>query len=118
MKCWNCGKEMVNTVGGCYHCSTCGAGVDDGVFRTVTSVNDIPTPQGFGKQEGWICPVCGRGVAPWVDFCPCQEGKNSTTWITCGGTISTYNTGDKQSAVTRDDSEWYKYGTYTGSDKN
>jgi primosomal protein N' len=34
---------------------------------------DMPLPQGFGKQEGWICPVCGRGVSPWVDFCPCQS---------------------------------------------
>jgi hypothetical protein len=34
---------------------------------------DMPLPQGFGKQEGWICPVCGRGVAPWVDVCPCRQ---------------------------------------------
>ena len=115
MKCWNCGKEMVNTVGGCYHCPTCGVGVDDGVFRTVTSVNDIPTPQGFGKQEGWICPVCGRGVAPWMDVCPCREGKNEFT-IFCGDTISVSNNGYSQSGITSDDSEWNKYCTYTGSD--
>lgn len=23
---------------------------------------DIPMPQGFGKQKGWICPVCGRDL--------------------------------------------------------
>ena len=34
---------------------------------------DMPMPQGFGEQEGWICPVCGRGLAPWVDVCPCQK---------------------------------------------
>jgi hypothetical protein len=34
---------------------------------------DIPLPQGFGEQKGWICPVCGRGVAPWVEYCPCQS---------------------------------------------
>ena len=34
---------------------------------------DIPMPQGFGEQKGWICPVCGRGLAPWVDYCPCQS---------------------------------------------
>ena len=22
---------------------------------------------------GWICPVCGRGVAPDVGVCPCQD---------------------------------------------
>lgn len=34
---------------------------------------DMPLPQGFGEQKGWICPVCGRGVAPWTSFCPCQS---------------------------------------------
>lgn len=34
---------------------------------------DIPMPQGFGEQKGWICPVCGRGVAPWMNWCPCQK---------------------------------------------
>lgn len=36
------------------------------------SACDMPLPQGFGEQKGWICPVCGRGVAPWVNYCPCQ----------------------------------------------
>ena len=22
--------------------------------------------------EGWKCPVCGRGLAPWVSECPCH----------------------------------------------
>ena len=43
---------------------------------------DIPMPQGFGKQEGWICPVCGRGVAPWVDYCPCQGSEMQITYGT------------------------------------
>lgn len=34
---------------------------------------DTPIPHSFGEQKGWICPVCGRGVAPWVDVCPCQS---------------------------------------------
>ena len=62
---------MKNTSGGNYHCDNCGYGVNDLVYRP--SNCDIPTPQSFGKQEGWICPVCGRGVAPWVDYCPCQS---------------------------------------------
>ena len=76
-KCWICGKEMINTVGGCYHCPTCGVGVNDGVFRTPSNC-DMPLPQGFGKQEGWICPVCGRGVAPWVNYCPCMQNQKIT----------------------------------------
>ncbi len=23
--------------------------------------------------EGWVCPVCGRGLAPWVTECPCYK---------------------------------------------
>jgi predicted amidophosphoribosyltransferase len=73
MQCIRCGKEMVNTMGGNYHCPSCGFAVNDLMYRP--SNCDIPMPQGFGKQEGWICPVCGRGVAPWVDMCPCQGSE-------------------------------------------
>lgn len=35
------------------------------------------------KMVGWICPVCGRGLSPFTNVCPCKglvEGK----WeITC-----------------------------------
>lgn len=40
--------------------------------RSKISTCDMPLP-GFGKQEGWICPVCGRGLSPWTSFCPCQS---------------------------------------------
>lgn len=34
MKCWICGAEMKNTIGGCYHCENCGMGaVNDLVMR-------------------------------------------------------------------------------------
>lgn len=71
MQCIRCGKEMVNTTGGNYHCPSCGHAVDDLVYRP--SNCDIPMPNDFGEWKGWICPVCGRGVAPWTSFCPCQS---------------------------------------------
>lgn len=38
---------------------------------------------------GWICPVCGAGVSPYQDHCPCCSGKNWTPTWTCGsGSIS------------------------------
>lgn len=40
--------------------------------RPKISTCDMPLP-GVGKQEGWICPVCGRGLSPWTSFCPCQS---------------------------------------------
>lgn len=33
MKCPSCGKDMVNTIGGCYNCPYCGMGIHDGVHR-------------------------------------------------------------------------------------
>ena len=34
------------------------------------------------KMTGWICPVCGRGLSPYISVCPCKEyGKK---WeVTC-----------------------------------
>lgn len=70
MQCIRCGREMENTTGGNYHCPSCSFAVNDLVYRPSEWK---PFPQDFGKQEGWICPVCGRGVAPWVDYCSCQS---------------------------------------------
>lgn len=71
MRCSRCGKEMVSTTGGNYYCHSCSMAINDLVDRA--SNCDMPMPQGFDEQKGWICPVCGRGLAPWVDYCPCHE---------------------------------------------
>ena len=76
MQCIRCGKELVNTTGGNYHCPSCNMAVNDLVYRP--SNCDMPMPNGFGEQKGWICPVCGRGLAPWVDYCPCQINREVT----------------------------------------
>lgn len=107
MKCIVCGKEMKNTLGGNYHCENCGHAVNDLLNRF--SNCDMPLPKGFGKQEGWICPVCGRGVAPWVDTCPCQGNWE----ITYGTVTSLNNDGNLPSTATSINSEWGEYRTYT-----
>lgn len=41
---------------------------------------DTPKPYDFGRLKilpnpnlvPWICPVCGRGVAPQAVVCPCK----------------------------------------------
>lgn len=82
MRCMVCGKEMKNTLGGNYHCENCGHAVNDLVYRPLNC--DMPMPQGFGEQ-GWICPVCGRGLAPWMNFCPCQGSEIKITYGTGTG---------------------------------
>ena len=89
MQCIRCGEEMVNTTGGNYHCPSCNMAVNDLVYRP--SNCDIPMPQGFGEQKGWICPVCGQGVAPWVDVCPCRKDAPNNTINSNAGTISLYD---------------------------
>ena len=83
MQCIRCGKEMVSTTGGNYHCPSCNHAVNDLVYRP--SNCDIPMPQGFGEQKGWIYPVCGRGLAPWTSFCPCQSDFKITYGTSTGG---------------------------------
>lgn len=29
-------------------------------------------------EVGWICPVCGRGLAPSTSYCPCSLTRNIT----------------------------------------
>lgn len=30
-------------------------------------------------NKGWICPICGRGLAPWVSECPCYMNRPITS---------------------------------------
>ena len=50
---------------------------------------EIPTPHGFGEQKGWICPVCGRGLAPHMDWCPCKGSEMQITYGTGLGATDT-----------------------------
>ena len=85
MNCMRCGAEMNNTTGGNYTCPKCDMGVNDLVYRPQNC--DMPLPQDFGKKEGWICPVCGRGVAPWMSFSPCQGDWKITYGTGTGGDV-------------------------------
>jgi len=37
-------------------------------------------PNSTDAQTGWICPVCGKGVAPWLSNCPCTPTYYYSGW--------------------------------------
>lgn len=47
----------------------------------VTPKYPEPTPN---YQQGWVCPKCGRVLAPWVGSCFCNyRGPYVTYDVTC-----------------------------------
>ena len=38
-------------------------------------------------EVGWICPVCGRGLAPSTSYCPCNLSRN-ITYINGGSSLN------------------------------
>ena len=38
-------------------------------------------------KEGWVCPRCGRALAPWMSECPCYRTRTIVTnrYIAVGG---------------------------------
>lgn len=40
----------------------------------------------YRGEVGWICPVCGRGLAPSTAYCPCRV-TNNIAYINGGLTI-------------------------------
>lgn len=88
MKCTKCGKTFASHTDGPEICWDCYMKDINSYQVTNNPSNcDMPLPQGFGKQEGWICPVCGRGVAPWTSFCPCQSDFRITYGTGTGGDV-------------------------------
>ena len=54
-------------------------------------------------KEGWVCPLCGRGVFPYVDACPCftsdvfsSSDKNIDVnlWFECSKCHGMYKAGE------------------------
>jgi hypothetical protein len=55
---------------------------------TIPQVGDAPgnwkwpTPSEYPSKVGWICPKCGRCLAPHVDSCPYCSNETTTINIT------------------------------------
>ena len=52
-----------------------------------TRTEFAPTPRG---EVGWICPVCGRGLAPSMSWCPCYTSTATTVTSTAKSPTTTY----------------------------
>jgi hypothetical protein len=59
--------------------------VNDLVYRTRpkdTTTGGVSSNQSYSNYQpprgevGWICPVCGRGLAPSTSYCPCNLTRN------------------------------------------
>jgi DNA-directed RNA polymerase subunit RPC12/RpoP len=57
MKCVKCGAELTTGDTTMGYCNSC--------HIKLSYTVDMNTP------TGWRCPVCGRGLSPWVTECPC-----------------------------------------------
>lgn len=60
------------------------------------------------NQYGWICPVCGRGNAPWNSSCSCRGGYwtypsypwwNQPWYVTCNTTAASTTKGTTYETV-------------------
>ena len=49
-----------------------------GSTTAVPSLQNIYNPPRYHGEVGWICPVCGRGLAPSTSYCTCYQEKTLT----------------------------------------
>lgn len=60
-------------------------------------VGELGTPGSAGisysplrGEVGWICPVCGRGLAPSTSYCPCHLNNHSNIVYNEGLSLNDY----------------------------
>jgi len=44
-------------------------------------MNELYGDKGW-SNSGWVCPKCGRVMAPWMAFCPCYEEGSKVQYTT------------------------------------
>ena len=72
----------------CDNCNHHWTGTFDTNLGTITPNVPFYEPPKQSGSYGWICPVCGAGVSPYQDHCPCCSGKSLTPTWTCGTTAT------------------------------
>ena len=46
--------------------------------NSVTFSNEDGNENKNGMIYGWICPVCGKGISPYISYCNCKFNEYST----------------------------------------
>ena len=77
--------------------TTNGPTINDLLYRQKPedTTGGAPSSKSYGEynpprgEVGWICPVCGRGLAPSTSYCPCNLTRN-ITYLNGGVTIKDY----------------------------
>ena len=90
---------MNNTHGDILHSpsTTNGPTTNDLVYRMrpEDTTGGLSSGKSYGEynpprgEVGWICPVCGRGLAPSTSYCPCNLTRN-ITYLNGGVSIEDY----------------------------
>lgn len=47
---------------------------EDAKKNTVTGTSESKS-YNVPAMQGWVCPVCGSGVSPYLSVCPCKGIK-------------------------------------------
>ena len=91
IKCEKCGNYLQMISAG-NRCPICDVQTWHGTFL-YEDMNDalkLPTPtinEGTFGRHGWICPKCGRGCSPYVDYSSC--GRFDKWDVTCNSKLAT-----------------------------
>lgn len=58
--------------------------MNENINTTTPNINQITSETiNPPKMVGWICPVCGRGLSPFTNICPCKGYIDGEWKITC-----------------------------------
>ena len=91
-RCSEFSKKNTNTIEITAH--TTAEGTNPNATTAQSTTGGSATSCTYGQyprgETGWICPKCGRGIAPWKSYCDCND-----TWtITCGSGCRPNSTGN------------------------
>ena len=65
-----------------YECDNCGYILYSSFVGETTTTTTTNVPHSLCKR-GWICPICGTPISPYIDYCPICTKSNLQPIVTC-----------------------------------